>query len=83
MRNHPSTFADLIIREFQNRQKEKLLDSSVYVSWGSARSVQVKEKEALRTGGWFKAAPVPQFQTLVSDWSTSSDMSGNAEFPLS
>ncbi|KRY17580.1 hypothetical protein T12_2193 [Trichinella patagoniensis] len=43
----------------------------------------MKEKEALRTGGWFKAAPVPQFQTLVSDWSTSSDMTGNAEFPLS
>ncbi|KRZ09254.1 hypothetical protein T11_3729 [Trichinella zimbabwensis] len=32
-------------------------------------------KEALQTGGWSTAAPVPRFQTLDPDWSTSPDMS--------
>ncbi|KRZ71498.1 hypothetical protein T10_10622 [Trichinella papuae] len=44
---------------------------------------KVKGKVALRTGGWSMAAPVPRFQTLGPDWSTSPDMSGNAEYPLS
>ncbi|KRZ75004.1 hypothetical protein T10_10085 [Trichinella papuae] len=36
--------------------------------------LQVKGKVALRTGGWFKAAPVPRFQTLAPDWPTGPDM---------
>ncbi|KRY40908.1 hypothetical protein T01_3599 [Trichinella spiralis] len=45
--------------------------------------IRVKGKEALRTGGWLTTAPVPRFQTLAPDWSTSPDMSGSAECPLS
>ncbi|KRY29478.1 hypothetical protein T01_7186 [Trichinella spiralis] len=46
-------------------------------------NIRMKGKEVLRTGSWLTAAPVPRFQTLAPDWSTSPDMSGSAEFPLS
>ncbi|KRZ67634.1 hypothetical protein T10_11393 [Trichinella papuae] len=36
----------------------------------------IKRKEALQPGSWSTAAPVPRFQTLDPDWSTSPDMSG-------
>ncbi|KRZ19239.1 hypothetical protein T11_2391 [Trichinella zimbabwensis] len=39
----------------------------------------VKGKVALRTGSGFTAAPVPQFQMLAPDWSTSPDMSGHVQ----
>ncbi|KRY83352.1 hypothetical protein T4D_7453 [Trichinella pseudospiralis] len=45
--------------------------------------IGVNRKEALQTGGWSTAASALQFQTLDSDWSTSPEMSGNAEYPPS
>ncbi|KRZ74437.1 hypothetical protein T10_12134 [Trichinella papuae] len=37
-------------------------------------------KEAIRTRSWSTVALIPRFQTLaVPDWSTSPDMSGNAQ----
>ncbi|KRZ11490.1 hypothetical protein T11_8860 [Trichinella zimbabwensis] len=40
-------------------------------------ALMVKRKEALQPGSWSTAAPVPRFQTLDPDWSTSPDMSGH------
>ncbi|KRX23336.1 R3H domain-containing protein 2 [Trichinella nelsoni] len=41
---------------------------------------RVNEREALRTGGCLTTAPVPCFQTIAPDWSTSPDMSGRLSF---
>ncbi|KRY97895.1 hypothetical protein T11_9788, partial [Trichinella zimbabwensis] len=43
------------------------------------RNIRVNGKEALRTGDWSTAAPVPRFQTLAPDWSTGPDMSGHVQ----
>ncbi|KRX36615.1 hypothetical protein T05_7770 [Trichinella murrelli] len=40
--------------------------------------IRVKGKKVLRMGSWLTTAPVPRFQTLAPDWSTSPDMSGKA-----
>ncbi|KRY75819.1 Delta-like protein 4 [Trichinella pseudospiralis] len=34
------------------------------------KDIKLHGKEALRTGSWFTAAPVPRFQTLNPDWSS-------------
>ncbi|KRZ01616.1 hypothetical protein T11_11009 [Trichinella zimbabwensis] len=43
------------------------------------KNIRVNGKEALRTGDWSTAAPVPRFQTLAPDWSTGPDMSGHVQ----
>ncbi|KRZ15580.1 hypothetical protein T11_16706 [Trichinella zimbabwensis] len=43
------------------------------------KDIKLHVKEALRTGSWSTAAPVPRFQMLAPDWPTGPDMSGNVQ----